>query len=290
MAVSAMLFLVVLSTHCGCLMAQKIHIFKMRQEDCQTKCTSGLLASMDKCGLHYSIVFDETVPDTASLTFQIMNKSSDNYASIFDLRLITDCIGFKESAALYCTQTDVNVFNITINATSLSNLNEAKIRAYYSSDMKHRVYSEIQTLPRMYEPTDATGILSINGRNISNEQMSCYQTIKTLDLVLEFTCYSPATPCVIEIQINNSTVAHSRDDYAVFKEVYESRSELFVDIKFASCSLGGRYNTIGCTILMMQELKQSSEEGTSHHVLVISITVSIVLIIVMATAIVFVYR
>ncbi|CAL1541493.1 unnamed protein product [Lymnaea stagnalis] len=243
---AALIILIIGGVSKDMLSAQEIPIFNLTQNECTTQCSSGLLKLLETCRFHLLVGFDKDITSSSTLLFEIKKASNDIFLPLFNLQLQSDCTGYKENAVYYCTQTDSRHFEIVINAEDLSRFNDAQMRAYLTASGENKIYSVVQRFPQFYDQTKAKGILKINGQSASSDSV-CSQVINVTHVIIEFQCVSAATPCLIELKVNEIVVNQSKD-HAVFSHNYTKEEELNVAIKYAACSLVQEHDTIHCKI------------------------------------------
>ncbi|CAL1528395.1 unnamed protein product [Lymnaea stagnalis] len=247
-------FWILITTTISFLQGQEIEVFKIRQEDCDTKCKTGLLNEIDILALNTRVILTTDLLNNSAVIFEIRPKSSPSFNYLFSVDIKSDCTESKNPGSNYhCIKISKNMFNITFTFNALTALSEATVRG----EIKHYNLTTIahseQTLPIICEPADVAGVLKINGENVTDLN-NCTVSLKEDDLNLEFKCIGLAKPCVIEITSSDWTEKKVGDNKMVIKRSLNQAAE--IKISFALCRFDKNVFNVTCKVI---------EVSPKHH-------------------------
>ncbi|CAL1541508.1 unnamed protein product, partial [Lymnaea stagnalis] len=262
----------------GIITGQRIKEFLYSDVDCSHNCSKNVSSSFDKCFINYLINIETSVSKKPLITFEIKEMKGLKRETLFTMDLDSHCNGYKENVGFYCTEKELDVYILSINANKLKINDDAEIRLYFTTSDGNKVYSGYQHLPKVYGFNSATGQLKINGRKILSKK-NCNLTVKEKYLFLEFHCVNSASSCITEIKVNDAIVSKNKGEYTSYKQNYENRVTLNVTITLASCIY------MSCTVItdfnettdvehksnQSKESKLHSSEIKLHFLLVVGV-------------------
>ncbi|CAL1546873.1 unnamed protein product, partial [Lymnaea stagnalis] len=257
------------------VLSQKIELHSLSFDNSETLCNNGLLASIDAFSFNCTIDLEGSGQNSTFLYIETTKEHSNESQRLLSLHLPFDCTASSESTKSYCTQTAQNTYNIMMKLKALAMFSNAKIRGYLGASNGDTLYSNVIEMTAVYDQTDVIGKIKVNKKNMSNEDLF-NTTIDVKELTLEFDCVSRAIPCAILMQINSSTVINKRENHVVYRGTFNGGDKINVTIKYAACSLNGRYNSLN--FIIKSEFIISSTNGENIAIIVASIG-SVILII-----------
>ncbi|CAL1528382.1 unnamed protein product, partial [Lymnaea stagnalis] len=235
---------------------QKIEMFEIRQEDSNTTCTSGFLSNIDRLFFNTTVTFRNELQNNSIVTFEIRPKTSNESQIVFALNFTSECIENKKTGNYYhCSKISDNAYNISIYSEVSEQFSEASIRGFIKNNNQTEMASDQMTLPKIFEPTDVTGILSVNEKNMT-DKANCSFIIDKDHLIIEYICIAQASPCLVEISSNDSTKVEAGEKRVVFKRFLYQDVSLEVKIKYALCRLDFGYNTLECIVTRRGQLQK----------------------------------
>ncbi|CAL1528384.1 unnamed protein product [Lymnaea stagnalis] len=229
---------------------QEIQMFAIRQEDCNTKCTSGLISNVDKIFFNTTVKLKKDLQKNSIVRFEIMPKTSMEFKLLFSVDINSECTENKKTDNYYhCSKISEDAYNISIYSQVLPLFTEASIRGVIKHYNQTEMAGDEIKLPKIVEPTDVTGILTVNGNNITDEDACKFIIDKdVLRIDIEYVCMGQATPCLIEISSNDSTNIDVGENRAVFKRFLYQEITINVKIKYALCRLDLAYKHMECNV------------------------------------------
>ncbi|CAL1528381.1 unnamed protein product, partial [Lymnaea stagnalis] len=197
------ILLVILNTDFS--FGQEIKMFEVRQEDSNTKCTSGLLSNIDRLSFNTTVKFRNELKNNSIVRFEIRPNTSNEYKLLFSVDVKSECTENKKTGNYYhCSNISDNAFNISIISEVFPQFSEAYIRGVIKHYNQTEMASDQLKLPKIVEPTDVKGKLTVNGKNVT-DKTNCSFIIDDVDLRIEYVCMGQASPCLVEISSNDST-------------------------------------------------------------------------------------
>ncbi|CAL1532941.1 unnamed protein product [Lymnaea stagnalis] len=231
------------------LLSLHIHLDKVKQEHCLTKCTNGLIGGLDTA-IFKSEVNRSEDPQAKYVYYQIGGGNETKFKTVCQLDLTKDCNLIAYSELCTCRYKDINVINLNISLAVQEHDNGTKLRgAVVRSNDSEPIYSELQELPIIYASDDTTGHLIINQEPIEMNS-DLVKQFNGRELFIEYSCSSQGNPCVIEISTNDSNYKVEGKEHAVYYKSYNKSEVVIVTIRRALCSLVGKITTLRLEIHM----------------------------------------
>ncbi|CAL1528391.1 unnamed protein product [Lymnaea stagnalis] len=243
--------LMLVTTTISFLQGQEIEVFKIRQEDCDTKCENGLLNGIDILSLNTRVILPTDLLNNSAVIFEIRPTSSTLFNSLFSVDIKSDCTESKNPGSSYhCSKISENMFNISMTINAVTALSEATVRG----EIKHYNLTTIahseQTLPIICESKDVAGFLQINGENVTDLN-NCTVSMKEDDLNLEFECIGLAKPCVIEVTSSVWNERNVGENKVVIKRSLNQDAE--IKIRHALCRLDKDVFNMTCKVIAVSK-------------------------------------
>ncbi|CAL1541113.1 unnamed protein product [Lymnaea stagnalis] len=236
----------------------KIKLNEYKQGDSDTRCKYGLISGVD------TIVFKADVDYSRDTTmkfvqFYIQQKTDPIPVLYIVFNFQENCKGYDTYS---CTHTGPTTLDIEIRVSASKDYSGAKIYGKLFPSESFEINSEYQRFPQIYDATDVSGKLLINGKEILINSEDCMIRLNEPEINIVFNCESRASPCWTKISTNDSSAdAVQGVGLTVYNKRLEHLQDLFITIKYGVCSLNFTVNTIGCKI--KQELRTSTESHSN---------------------------
>ncbi|CAL1528386.1 unnamed protein product [Lymnaea stagnalis] len=248
-----MVIFILLTTLTAVSLGQKIQVSKVRQQDCVTKCKTGLLSEVDTLKFNSTITLTPDLVNQSSVIFSYKSSSNTGLDSSFIVDMRSTCTGIRRDNNYLCSKSGNDTFTLSMISRAITKYSFATVRASIVHYNSTELNSDTEFFPGIYEPTNAIGVLTINGKIIN--QTNCSVTTNDTEILVVFECIGPATPCAYEISLNNSTQIVLGENRHELKLFSIDEATHLIKIKYALCSLENEHLYMECTL--KQEFKNN---------------------------------
>lgn len=248
--------------------------------DSLSYCKHGLISDIDTVVFKYEVDLTDD-PLATDVYFQTKKKDDIKYNFLCHMNFTEKCNNRNDNDDCLCQIVKENVREITIKIKAHISFNAALIRGnIINSKTSNQFRSEESNFPAIYDYRDTKGKLTINKIEITDED-KCNELVKDSELVLTYTCISPAVPCLIEISTDVSTHTARGNGTVIYYGKFNSSKMITVTIKRAPCTFSGHSTTKICTILL-DSVGEKETQFTENNM--IQLAVYIILITTITTS------
>ncbi|CAL1545068.1 unnamed protein product [Lymnaea stagnalis] len=267
----------------GCVNADVFTLLEPKHAESETKCATGHISNFDTISLESRINLTANTGES-TINFKIVSSQNKSLHYICDLVIPKDCHGNEfDISKCPCKKVDNMVFDIALKVNALTRYNGGNVNGNLYIP-NYGIITRSVRFPEIYESINATGILFINDNHIYTDSDVCQAWVSDLHLSVNFSCQSPASPCLIEMVINDTygTVHSSNNIHSIhFNKLIETPETLHVHIKYAACRLDGKVKYINCQINIKNRGAESVRTENSGNEISIALGVIVSILVVL---------